>query len=91
MKDKILKQLQEQKISSKPGFRIYFENELLVMNSGKYNWNKSGEAKNALIRSMKDTIPEWVSTYMQMDNLNNSLNELLETGIIKIEYYDTKS
>lgn len=34
MKDKIFKQLQELKINSKPGYRIYYENEMLVMNSG---------------------------------------------------------
>jgi len=86
MKDKILKQLQQQKINNKAGYRVYFGGELLVMNSGKYVWEKEGHAKNALIHSLKDTIPEWRGFYQEVDNLHSVLNELLNAGTIKIEY-----
>lgn len=56
MKEEIFKQLQELKIDSKAGYRIYFGGDLLVMNSGKFVWNKYGEAKNALIGSLKYTL-----------------------------------
>jgi len=86
MKNKILKQLQTQKIKSISGWRIYFDGELLVMNSGKYVWGKEGHAKNALIHSLKDTIPEWRGFYQEEDNLHNSLNELINIGTIQIRY-----
>ncbi len=85
MKDEIFKQLQELKISSKPGYRIYFGGDLLVMNSGKFVWNKSGEAKNALIGSLKYTLG-----YHEYYNFKTyeTLEELINLGTIKIEYYD---
>lgn len=88
MKDVIFKQLQELKISSKPGYRVYFEGDLLVMNSGKFVWNKSGEAKNALIGSLKYTLG--YRGYYDMKTYE-LLQELIDIGTIKIEYYDGQS
>jgi len=88
MKDKITTELEQLKISSKPGYRIYLNEELLVMNSGKFVWAKKGEAKNALIGSLKYTLG-----YREYYDLKTYevLEEWLELGLIKIEYYDGKS
>lgn len=88
MRDEIFKQLQNQKISSKKGYMIYFGGELLVMNSGKYVWEKESHAKNALIHSMKDSISEWRGFYEQVDNLHAVLNGLINIGTIQIKYCD---
>lgn len=87
-RDKIIRELEQLKVSSKSGYRIYFNNELLVMNSGKFVWNKSGEAKNALIGSLKYTLG-----YHEYYNLKTYelLEELINLGTIKIEFYDAKS
>ena len=88
MKDKITTELEKLKISSKPGYRIYFNKELLVMNSGKFVWAKKGEAKNALIGSLKYTLG-----YREYYDLKTHevLEEWLDSGLIKIEYYDGKT
>lgn len=88
MKDEIFKQLQELKINSKSGYRIYFGGDLLVMNSGKFVWAKKGEAKNALIGSLKYTLG-----YREYYDLKtyDVLEELINLGTIKIEYYDGQS
>jgi len=88
MKDEIFKELQELKIDSKAGYRIYFGGDLLVMNSGKFVWAKKGEAKNALIGSLKYTLG-----YREYYDLKtyDVLEELINLGTIKIEYYDAKS
>ena len=88
MKEEIFKQLQELKIDSKAGYRIYFGGDLLVMNSGKFVWAKKGEAKNALIGSLKYTLG-----YREYYDLKtyDVLEELINLGTIKIEYYDAKS
>lgn len=88
MKDEIFKQLQELKVSSKAGYRVYFGGDLLVMNSGKFVWNKSGEAKNALIGSLKYTLG-WDAYYKA--KTYEVLEELINLGTIKIEYYDGQS
>lgn len=88
MKDKILEQLQQLKTSSKPGYRIYFNEELLVMNSGKFVWAKKGEAKNALIGSLKYTLK--YHEYYEYKTYE-VLEDWLDSGLIKIEYYDGKS
>ena len=87
-RDKIITELEQLKISSKPGYRIYFNKELLVMNSGKFVWAKKGEAKNALIGSLKYTLG--YHEYYEYKTYEN-IEELIEEGIIKIEYYDGKS
>jgi len=81
----ILEELEQLKISSKPGYRIYLNEELLVMNSGKFVWNKSGEAKNALIGSLKYTLG--YRGYYDLKT-HEILEELIEEGTIKIEYYE---
>lgn len=85
MKGEIFKQLQELKINSKSGYRIYFGGDLLVMNSGKFVWAKKGEAKNALIGSLKYTLG-----YREYYDLKtyDVLEELINLGTIKIEYYN---
>lgn len=85
MKEQVLKQLEDLKVNSKSGYRIYFNDELLVMNSGKFVWNKSGEAKNALIGSLKYTLG-----YREYYDLKTYelLEELINLGTIKIEYND---
>jgi len=88
MTDKILQELQQLKTSSKAGYRIYFEGDLLVMNSGKFSWKKKGEAMNALIGSLKYTLG--YREYYQ-EKTHEVLEELIEKAVIKIEYYDTKS
>jgi len=87
-KDKIITELKQLKISSKPGYRVYLNEELLVMNSGKFVWAKKGEAKNALIGSLKYTLG-----YHEYYDLKTYevLEEWLDSGLIKIEYYDGKS
>jgi len=84
-RDKIITELEQLKISSKPGYRIYLNEELLVMNSGKFVWAKKGEAKNALIGSLKYTLG-----YHEYYDLKTYevLEEWLDSGLIKIEYYD---
>ena len=87
-RDKIITELEQLKISSKPGYRIYLNEELLVMNSGKFVWAKKGEAKNALIGSLKYTLG-----YHEYYDLKTYevLEEWLDSGLIKIEYYDGQS
>lgn len=85
MKNTVLKELQDLKISSKSGYRIYLNDEILVMNSGKFVWNKSGEAKNALIGSLKYTLG--YNEYYALKTYD-VLDQLLAEGIIKIEYYE---
>lgn len=82
---KILEKLKQLKISSKPGYRIYFNKELLVMNSGKFVWAKKGEAKNALIGSLKYTLG-----YREYYDFKTYevLEEWLDSGLIKIEHYE---
>lgn len=84
----IITELEQLKVSSKPGYRIYYNEELLVMNSGKFVWNKSGEAKNALIGSLKYTLG--YREYYEYKTYE-VLEELIQEGIIKIEYYDCKT
>lgn len=86
MKDKILKQLEEQKLNAKAGYRIYFGGDLLIMNSGKFVWGQQGHARNALIRSLKDTILEFRSFEHEVNNLHTELEKLINSGTIKIEY-----
>nr|DAI89630.1 MAG TPA: hypothetical protein [Caudoviricetes sp.] len=81
----VLEQLENLKISSKPGYRIYLNEELLVMNSGKFVWAKKGEAKNALIGSLKYTLG--YREYYELKTYD-VLEKLIEEGTIKIEYYD---
>lgn len=80
-RDKIKTELEQLKISSKPGYRILFNGELLVMNSGKFVWAKKGEAKNALIGSLKYTLG-----YREYYDLktHETIEELIDLGIIKI-------
>ena len=87
-RDKIITELEQLKISSKPGYRIYLNEELLVMNSGKFVWAKKGEAKNALIGSLKYTLG-----YHEYYDLKTYevLEEWLDSGLIKIECYDGKT
>ena len=87
MRNEIVKQLKELKISSKSGYRIYFNEELLVMNSGKFVWNKSGEAKNALIGSLKYTLGY---KYYYEFKTYEVLEEFINSGIIEIRYVHGK-
>ena len=84
-RDKVTTELQQLKISSKPGYRIYLNEELLVMNSGKFVWAKKGEAKNALIGSLKYTLG-----YREYYDFKTYevLEEWLDSGLIKIEHYE---
>lgn len=84
-KDNILKQLEDLKVNLKLGYRIYFNDELLVMNLGKFVWNKFGEVKNVLIGFLK-----YVMGYYEYYEVKiyDCLIELLDLGIIRIEYYD---
>lgn len=84
-KDSVIKQLEDLKVNSKTGYRIYFNDELLVMNSGKFVWNKSREAKNALIGSLK-YVMGWNEYYEA--KTYDVLDELIGSGIIRIEYYE---
>lgn len=83
--ENILTELQKLKTSSKTGYKIYFEGDLLVMNSGKFIWKKKGEAMNALIGSLKYTIG--YHEYYK-EETHEVLEELIKEGIIKIEYYE---
>lgn len=85
MTNKILQELKQLKTSSKSGYKIYFEDELLAMNSGKYIWKKRAEAMNALIASLKYTMG-WNEYYKE--KTHEVLEELIEKGVIKIEYYE---
>lgn len=86
--ENILTELKKLKTSSKAGYKIYFEGDLLVMNSGKFLWKKKGEAMNALIGSLKYTIG-YHGYYKEQTH--KVLEELIEKGTIKIEYYDSKT
>lgn len=85
MKNKVTTELENLKISSKAGYRIYYNGDLLVMNSGKFVWNKSGKAKNALIGSLKYTLG-WDDYHKA--KTYEVLEELINLGTIKIEYYE---
>jgi len=85
VRNEIVRQLKELEISSKSGYRVYFNKELLVMNSGKFVWNKSGEAKNALIGSLKYTLG--YKDYYECKTYEE-LEQLIKIGVIKIEYYE---
>ena len=85
MTNKIVQELKQLKTSSKSGYKIYFEDELLVMNSGKYIWKKRAEAMNALVGSLKYTLG--YHEYYE-EKTHEMLEELIEKGIVKIDYYE---
>lgn len=87
MNETLLKTLESHQINSKAGYRIYFKGNLLVMKSGKFVWEKEAHAKNALYGSLKD-----ITGYMEYytEKMHEGINELLDSGIIKIEYYGEK-
>jgi len=84
-KFKISNELLNLSLNLKPGYRIHFGGNLLVMNSGKFVWAKKGEAKNALIGSLKYTLG--YHEYYEYKTYE-VLEEWLDSGLIKIEYYE---
>lgn len=85
MNETLLKNLELHQINSKTGYRIYFQGNLLVMKSGKFVWEKEAHAKNALYGSLKDIIG-WREYYDE--KTHEGINQLLDSGVIKIEYYE---
>ena len=81
----LLRVLLDHRINSKAGYRIYFREQMLIMKSGKFVWEKEGHAKNALYGSLKDTMG-WHEYYDE--KTHEGVNQLLDSGVIKIEYYE---
>lgn len=84
MKKDILKALNGKKISSKKGWIVLFDNERLVMNSGKLIWDKKQHASNALLHSIKD-VTRLRSTLYNNLALHEYVKELEQEGRIKYQ------
>lgn len=81
MRDKILEELKQNQLNSFKGWRVTYQNQILVMQSGKFMWEEKSHAKNALINHLKRSL------HARGKELHDSLNKLIEENIVEFNYF----